>query len=79
MSATSWVHTFGATAARYCWKFSVVPDLSERDTVVMSVPGSVTPGLSAAMAGSFHLVMSWFMIFASVSGDSWRESTPLRL
>ncbi len=56
-----------------------MPDLSDRTTVVMAVPGSETPGLSAAMAGSFHLVMSWFMIFASVSGVSWRESTPLRL
>ena len=38
-------------------KFCVVPDLSERLTGVIARSGSVTPGLSAAIAGSFHLVI----------------------
>ena len=49
-------------------KFSVVPDSSERLTGVMRVSGSSTPGLSAAIALSFQLVISWLKIFARVSG-----------
>jgi hypothetical protein len=57
----------------------VVPDSSERLTVVMSVSGSSTSGLSAAIAASFHLVISRFMIFASVSGERFSASTSGRL
>jgi hypothetical protein len=32
----------------------VVPDPSERCTIVTSVAGSVTPGLIFTIAGSFH-------------------------
>ena len=35
----------------------VVPEPSERCTTVMSVAGSVTPGFSFAIAGSFHFVI----------------------
>ena len=60
-------------------KFAVVPDSSERWTGVMSVSGRSAPGLSAAMAGSFHFVISPLKIFAVVSGASCRLSTPGRL
>ncbi len=43
-------------------KFSVVPDSSERLTTVMSVSGNSASGLSAAMAGSFHVVICWSKI-----------------
>ena len=65
---TSYVQTLGATSDRYSTKFSVVPDSSERLTGVMRVSGSSMPGLSAAIALSFQLVISWLKIFASVSG-----------
>ena len=35
----------------------VVPEPSERRTTVMAASGSATPGFSAAIAGSFHLVI----------------------
>ena len=38
-------------------KLLVVPESSERCTAVMWRPGSVTPGLVAAIFGSFHLVI----------------------
>ncbi len=38
-------------------KFCVVPDESDRTASVMAVLGSVTPGLLAAIAGSFHFVI----------------------
>ncbi len=60
-------------------KFAVVPDSSERCTGVMSVSGRFAPGLSAAIAGSFHFVISPLKIFAVTSGESCRLSTPERL
>ena len=38
-------------------KFFVVPESSERWTAVMALSGSLASGLSAVMAGSFHLVI----------------------
>ena len=49
-------------------KFAVVPDSSERCTGVMSVSGRSAPGFVAAIAGSFHFVISPLKIFAVVSG-----------
>src|SRR4051794_37315374 len=63
-------HVFGAAATRYWVKLSVVPDPSERWATVMAVDGSLASGLSAAMAGSFHVLMSRWKILATVSGDS---------
>ena len=60
-------------------KFCVVPEPSERWATVIAVDGSVTPGLSAAMAGSFQVLMSRWKILAIVSADSCSLSTPLRL
>src|SRR5262245_48140715 len=69
----------GAAATRYLVKLLVVPEPSERCATVMFVLGRLTPGLSAAMAGSFHFLMSVEKILASVSGLSWSLLTPGRL
>src|SRR2546421_11982314 len=59
-------------------KLSVVPELSDRCTDRILVLGSVTPGLSPAMAASFQVVALPAKIFARVAGLSWRVVTPLR-
>src|SRR5215813_12565223 len=70
----------GSALARNVVKFWVVPELSERWATVMAVLGRLTPGLSAAMVGSFHFVTCAWKIFESVVPEnfSWFE-TPLRL
>src|SRR5215475_1398607 len=68
----------GAAVFRNFVKFDVVPDASARCTIVMSVLGRVTPGLSAAIAGSFHFLTSPWKILAIVSGESCSLVTPLR-
>src|SRR3954463_7725980 len=60
----------GAAAFRNLVKFSVVPDPSDRWATTMAVEGSFTPGLSAAMALSFHVLIWRRKILAIVSGDS---------
>ena len=60
-------------------KFSVVPDSSERFTGVIGRSGSVTPGLSAAIAGSFQLVICWLKMPASTAGERFSSSTPSTL
>src|SRR5256714_9497912 len=67
-----------ADFARYLVKLSVVPELSDRCTDRILVLGSVTPGLSPAMAASFQVVALPAKIFARVAGLSWRVVTPLR-
>src|SRR5262245_5946739 len=69
----------GAAVIRYWVKFCVVPEPSDRCATVMLVDGSVTPGLSAAMAGSFQVLMVLEKILAIVSADSCSLSTPFRL
>src|SRR5437867_1467338 len=64
------VHVPGAAALRYLVKFSVVPDASERCTTVMLVDGSLASGLSALMAGSFHVLIWRWKILAVVSASS---------
>ena len=54
----------------------VVPDPSERWTIVIAVAGSVTPGLRAAIFGSFQVVMVPRYIPATVSASSFRSVTP---
>src|SRR3954453_8650162 len=73
------VHESGAALDRYSVKFFVVPDLSPRWTGVIVVPGSCASGLSAAIAGSFHVVMAPEKIFPRVSADRFRSVTPGRL
>ena len=60
-------------------KLSVVPELSERCTVRILVAGSVAPGLSAAIAGSFQVVTLPAKILAMVGALSCRLVTPLTL
>src|SRR5450830_333565 len=48
-------------------KMEVGPEPSARWTTWIAVDGSVTPGLSAAMAGSFHFVIVPRNIFAIVA------------
>src|SRR5262245_34222956 len=73
------VHAGPAAATRYLLKLLVVPEPSERCTTVILVAGRFTPGLSAAMAGSFHIVIDVPKILPSVSGLNWSLSTPCRL
>src|SRR5690349_13236161 len=67
------------TFARYLVKLLVVPEASERCTTVIALSGRVTPGLSAATAGSFHLVTFAPKIFARVGPLSCSLETPERL
>ena len=60
-------------------KFSVVPDSSERKKTLMGVAGRVTPLLSAAMAGSFHMVILPSKILAATSALRTSLSTPATL
>ena len=60
-------------------KFSVVPDSSERKKTLIAVAGSVTPGLSLAIAGSFQVVILPLKILAMTSGVRTSLSTPLTL
>src|SRR5215472_9282325 len=61
---------FGAESTRNWEKFAVVPEESERRAITIVVLGSLTPGFSAAIAGSFHFVILAWKIFASVGPDS---------
>jgi hypothetical protein len=60
-------------------KFAVVPESSERCTAVIAVSGRSTPSFRAAIAGSFHVVISPWKILAIVGESSWSSSTPLTL
>ena len=58
----------------------MVPEESERRAMVIAVLGSLTPGLSAAIAGSFHFViLAWKMFAISVGRRASGSSTPDRL
>ena len=61
-------------------KLLVVPEPSERCTGVMAVLGRLTPGLSAAMAGSFQVLMAPSKIPAMVAAvrSAWRPSAGCR-
>ena len=69
----------GSTAVRNFVKLLVVPDPSARCTTVIAVLGSFTPGLSAAIAASFHFVIFRAKILARVLSERRRSFTPLRL
>ena len=56
-------------------KFAVVPESSERLTGVIAVSGRSASGLSAAIAGSFQVVIFWSKIPATVSGESCSSLT----
>src|SRR5450759_1011375 len=64
---------------RYVVKLSVVPESSERKKTWIASDGNVTPLLSAAIAGSFHVLMSPWKIFAVTSAFRTSLPTPERL
>jgi hypothetical protein len=66
-------------ASRYFWKLSVVPDSSLRNTTWIGSFGNATPGLSAWIAGSFHVVIAPLKILAAVAPSRLSELTPLTL
>src|SRR6476659_8175750 len=70
------VQSDGAAAFRYLVKFSVVPESSARCTAWIPRAGRVTPEFSAAIAGSFQLLIEPLKIPASTSGVSTKLSTP---
>src|SRR5579859_1951469 len=73
------VHTLGTAVMRNREKFAVVPEESERTARVTGVLGRLTPELSAVIAGSFHLVILPWKMFAMTVGLSLRLLTPGRL
>src|SRR5476649_300449 len=75
----AWGQSLGAEPFRYLVKLSVVPESSERKKTLMGSAGRVTPGLSAAIAGSFHVLMTPLKIFAVTAGVRISLSTPLTL
>ena len=60
-------------------KSAVAPEPSERTTGVICRAGRFRPGLSALIAGSFHMVIFWVKIPATVDPDSRRFVTRLPL
>src|SRR6478735_1564304 len=68
-----------AALARYFENAEVVPEPSERTATVTAVLGRVAPGLSAAIFGSFQVLMVPMKMPARVSADSSSSLTPLRL
>src|SRR5271169_5860175 len=64
------VHTLGAASLRNRVKFWVVPEESERTTMVIGVLGRVTPGLSAAIAELFQVVILPWKMSAMTGADS---------
>ena len=55
--------------------WAVVPEPSERTTGVMGSDGKARPLLSAVIAGSFQLVITFVKIFEIVSPESRRLRT----
>src|ERR1700761_5759662 len=72
-------HALPAAVTRYCEKFCVVPEESERTHKVIEVLGSERPELRALMAGSFQVLMVPWKIPASTVASSFRPLTPDRL
>src|SRR5215203_5841445 len=73
------VQTSPAVAYRYSVKLVVVPESSARCTGVTARSGSVASVLSAAMAGSFHLVIVPANRPAMVAASRLSSSTPSTL
>src|SRR3954452_16271189 len=73
------VHAAPPAAFRNFVKLLVVPEASERCTTTIAVEGSVAPALSAAIFGSFHVVIAPLKMPPSVSPDSCSFVTPDRL
>ena len=52
----------------------MVPEESERRATMIGVLGRLTPGLSAAIAELFHVVILPWKMFAMTGADSFRRS-----
>src|ERR1017187_1753793 len=65
------VHALPAASTRNLEKLAVVPDESERTAMEIGVLGSVTPGLSALIAESFHVLIVPWKMPAITGADSW--------
>src|SRR5580698_2100194 len=65
--------------SRYCWKLSVVPDWSLRNTTWIGRLGNAVPALRAVIAGSFHVLIVPLKIFAVVAPSRFSEVTPSML
>src|SRR3954451_17152378 len=72
------VHAAPPAAFRNLVKLLVVPDAADRCTTTIAVAGRVTPALSAAIFGSFHVVIVPAKMPPSVSPDSCSFVTPDR-
>jgi len=68
------VHAEGAALDRYSENAALVPELSERWTVAILEEGRWVPGLSAAIAGAFHIVTLPAKISAMVLASSFRAA-----
>src|SRR5690349_16784057 len=71
-----WLQSGPAVPARNLVKLSVVPELSDRCTVLIGVAGRATPGLSRLIAGSFQATIRPSKMRAIVSGCRRSEETP---
>src|SRR6516162_1639036 len=72
------VHTPGAPFTRNSEKFCVVPDESERRTMVILVLGRLTPEFICVIAGSFQVVIWPWKILAMTGAVNLRLETPDR-
>src|ERR1700734_4086312 len=68
-----------AASTRYCDKFAVVPEESERVASVIVVLGRLRPGLSAVIAELFQVVIWPWKICARTVASSFRPLIPGRL
>src|SRR5262249_32259597 len=57
LSAPTWLFHVGLASERNVVNTDVVPDSSERCTIVMAVDGRFTPGFSVLIAASFHVLI----------------------
>src|SRR6266566_4629144 len=73
------VHALPPPSTRNLEKLAVVPDESERTARTTGVLGRVTPGLSALMAGSFHVLILPPKMPATTGADSCSLLTPAKL
>src|SRR5215469_9506699 len=73
------VHALPAAFTRYEEKFAVVPEESERTARVIGVLGSLAPEFSAAIFGSFQVLIWPWKMAARVGASSLRPVTLGRL
>src|SRR5712671_781432 len=80
LSAPTCFAQVGLEAARKLVKPLVVPDSSERCTIVIELDGRLTPAFCFAISGSFHFLTLPRKMSATVGPSSLRPAfTPLRL